>query len=479
MTSNPHGLVLPPELNPRGRRRRTKAARVLSWVAVITSACVLVGSVGVYAFVKYFDGRINRIGICPKTQPDCHKVKKGPGKSVNFLLIGSDSREGATSEELKKASTTFTPGRRSDTLILIHLSANEDKALMVSFPRDSWVAIPGKGHDRINAAFSAGGVTLAVQTVEQLTQLHIDHYIEVNFAGFQRIVEAVKGVDVCLPTAQKDKDSGIDLPAGKSHVNGQQALAFVRQRNGLPRGDIDRIARQQQFMGALMRRATSLGVLANPVRLVDFLTSITDAIQVDDNLSFGQLKDLALRLRGLDPAKVTFVTAPNKGNARREGKAVVLLDELPMKALFDSLRNDTAIPGASPAPVPTDLIVPASKIRVQVLNGTDTKGVANGAATELRGIGFLVQGTGNADSPTYERTIVRYGPQKSDSARTLAAATGADLQLDQSLGRTLELVIGRNYAGARAVTISTARPTPSGSSSLPPATSAADDPCAA
>jgi LCP family protein required for cell wall assembly len=483
-STNPHGLVLPPELDPRRssprmRPRQRRFVRVLSWTAIVMSVLLLVGSVAGYGLIRYYDGNINRIGDL--FRPDGDRPAAAPGKAKNFLLVGSDTREGATEEELRRAGTEFEAGRRADTMILIHLSAKQDKALLMSFPRDLYVDIPGKGKNRINAAFSSGGPALAIATVEQLTDIRIDHYIEVNFFGFQRMVDALGGVDVCLPKAAKEPKSGINLPAGRSRVQGPQALAFVRQREGLPRGDIDRIARQQQFLGAMLRRATSAGILLRPDKLLSFLNVVTKSIQVDDQLSFATMRDLAFRLKDLDPAKVTFVTVPVDRLARRDGKSVVLMDEPGAELLFDSIRNDDKIPGASPAPPVTDLKVAPAKVRVQVLNGAGVKGLASKAAADLREVGFRPRGVGNADSSDYEDTIVRYGPDREDSARTLAAAVpGAKLQLDQSMRGNVELIVGRSYSGTRAVTVrpSTAVPRPSGTASLPPTSSAADDPCA-
>ena len=488
MSDNPHGLVLPPELNPRGSagarpRRRRRAARILSWIAVSLSATVLLISGVGFALVKYYDGNINRItGDIFGDEDD--RPAKLDGKAKNFLLVGSDSREGATAEELRRASTEFVAGRRSDTMILIHLSAKQDKALLVSFPRDLYVEVPGSGMGKINTAFAKGGPALTIATVEKLTDIRIDHYIEVNFGGFQKMVDALDGVEVCLPEAAKEKDSGIDLPAGKSIVKGPQALAFVRQRKGLPRGDIDRIGRQQQFLGAMLRRATSKGILLRPDRLLGFLNTVTDSIQVDNKLTFNTLKDLALRLKDLDPAKVTFVTVPIDRLAKRNGQSVILMDEIGAEQLFTSIREDDKVPGASEAPAaaPNNLIVAPSRVRVRVLNGAGIKGLAARAADDIRKVGFKIVDTGNADATNYEDTIVRHGPDREDSARTLAAAVpGAKLQLDQSMRGSVELVVGRNYNGAREVTVNPSKapstPTSGGTASPPPVKSAADDPC--
>jgi len=286
------------------------------------------------------------------------------------------------------------------------------------------------------------------------------------------MVNALGGVDVCLPRAVDDKDSGLHLPAGKSHVRGSQALSFVRARKFDPSSDFGRIRRQQQFLGAMLRRATSLGILARPDKLFRFLDTVAKSLTVDDKLSFGDMKTLAGKLRGLDPAKIVFVTAPTGRGVRIEGKAVVLPDEAGYASLFGSIRADDAIQAAAtPAPSqpPNDLIVRPSRIRLRVLNGNGGPGAARAAADDLARVGFNIVKTGDADSSAYVSTVVRYGPSKADSARTVAAAIpGSSLQLDQTLGSTLEVVIGSNYGGARDVVVSS--PT-----AAPPSASPSDD----
>ena len=493
MTTAP---AAPAPSTPKPKRSRKKRiARVLSWVAVVTSVSVLAASALGFGALALINSHVHRRCIfCGESQEAQRNRPQKPGgesgKALNFLLVGSDSREGATPEELKQFNTQQDPGKRTDTIILVHLSPRRDKAVLVSFPRDTWVEIPGHGHNRINAAYvngeldhKGGGPALLIQTVEKLTNVYIDHYLEVDFRGFLKMVNALGGVDVCLPQAVDDKDSGLRLPAGKSHVNGSQALSFVRARHFDPTQDFGRIRRQQQFLGAMLRRATSLGILSRPDRLYRFLDTVAKSLTVDDKLSFNDMKSLAGKLRGLDPAKIVFVTAPTGRGVRIEGKSVVLPDEAGYAALFGSIRNDDAIQaGASPAPTqpPNDLIVRPSRIRLRVLNGNGQNGAAGKAAQDLAAVGFQIRATGDADASTYARTIVRYGPSKADSARTVAAAIpGSSLQLDQTLGSVIEVVIGSDYTGARPVTVNPSAappsPTPSPIRSLPTST-AADEP---
>ena len=483
MTDNPHGLVLPPELDPRGRvRPKPRWARVLSWIAVVTSFTVLAVSAGGYALYRHYDGNIDRLLL----RIGGDRPPRVAGKALNFLLVGSDSRADMTKEELRQAATQFTPGRRSDTVILVHLSGDREHVTLVSFPRDAYVTIPAHGktkehQGKLNTAFSQGGPELTIQTVERLTNIRVDHYVEVNFAGFQRLVDAVEGVDVCLRKPAKEPLSGINLPAGKSRIRGAQALAFVRQRHGLPRGDLDRIERQQQFLGALLRRATSMGVLLNPLRLNRFLETATDSIQVDQDLGFEEMRALALAMRDLDPRRVAFVTAPVDRLTMKSGQSVVLLDEVAGPALYQSLARDEA--HAKPAaPLPKKLTVPPSQIRVTVLNGTGVRGQAANAADALRTVGFRVASTGNAEGSAFERTVVRYALGDEAAAATLAASLhGAKTELSRANGETLTVVVGRDYKEPVAVRVDatgTPAPRPSRSTTQAPVATAADDVCA-
>jgi LCP family protein required for cell wall assembly len=463
-------------VTPRRRSRRRRTVRVLSWIAVVTSVSVLVASAIGFGALALINSHITRkcIFCGDAAAPRPAKPAGDSGKALNFLLVGSDSRDGLSPEELKEAGTEANPGGKlTDSIILVHLSPDKDKAVLVSFPRDSWVEIPDHGFARINTAYGkgehdrkGGGPALLIRTVEQLSGLYVDHYLEVDFRGFLKMVDALGGVDVCLPYAAKDKDAALNLPAGKSHVRGTQALAFVRARHFDPSGDFGRIRRQQQFLGSMLRRATSLGILARPDRLYRFLDTVARSLTVDDKLSLSDMRALATKLRGLDPARIVFLTVPYNPKGVYHGKALVV--ELNMDAarsLFDSIRADDApiTAGASPAPTaqPNDLIVRPSRIRLKVLNGTGVNGTARKAADELAGVGFVIRGTGDADSSSYTQTIVRHGPSKADSARTVAAAIpGAQIQLDQTLGSTIEVVIGSEYAGVREVVVSTPTATP-------------------
>ncbi|MHB8450825.1 MAG: LCP family protein [Mycobacteriales bacterium] len=341
-------LPLPPELDPRrtrrtssgthnrtsgGRGRRT--ARVLSWIATVLSAVVLITAGGLYGLYLHYNGNIKRVGLGANDS-----VAAANDGSQNYLLVGSDSRNGATPQELAQAHTTLDGGGvNTDVMMLVHLSPHDGKVDFVSLPRDSWVNIPGHGYNKLNAAYAIGGPALLVQEVEQLSGLHIDHFIMVNFFGFIDISNAVGGVRVCLPYPAADSYSGLYLSAGYHTIQGATALAFVRQRHGLPRGDLDRIQRQQEFIGAVIRKAESTGVLLNPFRLNDLLNAVTQSLTVDAGLTLDDMRTLALRLRHLDTAHVNFLTVPIANpNGYVNGLSVVELDYPEMAALFANIR---------------------------------------------------------------------------------------------------------------------------------------------
>jgi LCP family protein required for cell wall assembly len=479
-------------------RKPRRAARILSWIAVVLSVSVLAAAGTGYALLNHYDGNINKLaGVFDRSKAP----PAAPNDAENYLIVGSDTRgDLKPGQGTQGRGATFVTGQRSDTVILAHLYGGKStKVQLVSFPRDSVVEIPeytdprtGKvtaaQRNRINHAFSEGGPKLLVETVQNLTGVRIDHYLQVDFNGFQAMVDKLGGVDVCLSRPAKDGFSGINLSAGRHHINGKVALSFVRQRKGLANGDIDRIKRQQQFIGAMVRKVLSAGVLANPLKLNGFLNIATSSLQADEDLDFKQLRNLAFRMRNVGAGNVIFATIPvSNSNAfdRRLG-SVVLIDEEKADALFDQIRRD--VPPGTPKPKPTPgaadgapLTVAPSAIRVKVYNASGVNGLGRKADTALADLGFQTVGSpetrGSGASAT---TTVLYGPDKADSARTLVAAIpGSTARLDPALGRVLQVEVGTSYTGVKPVQVSrppTAAPVASPSPSV---VTALDDPCAA
>jgi len=264
------------------------------------------------------------------------------GSGTNWLLVGSDSRGDLTPEQQAELSTGGEVGNgRTDAILLVHIPglASGQPTTMVSIPRDSYVEIPGWGSDKINAAFSEGGAPLLTQTVELATGLRIDHYAEIGFAGFGGIVDALGGVQLCLPEPLSDPLAGIDLPAGCQTASGADALGYVRSR-ATPRADLDRMRHQREFMSAVLARSMTPTVWINPRRWYAVPHAAVQALTVDTETHVWDLARLGWSLRG-QPTTVTVPIGEFVGN---ESGAVVVWDAAAATALFDALYSDAAVP---------------------------------------------------------------------------------------------------------------------------------------
>jgi len=484
---------LPPAGPRRGRHRRGGRHRwlkVAGWVGAMLG--ILVVAVAGWGFYEYrkLSANVHRIDVLAPNDPSIRDGAK-QRDAENFLLIGSDTRAGANGKYENTAGQVS--GQRSDTTILAHLSPTRDKAILVSLPRDSWVdipacrkrdgstSLPGKG--MFNSAFETGGPKCTVLTVQKLTGISVKHYVQVDFTGFKTMVDALGGVTICSRQDVYDKESGLRLRQGSQVLRGEQALAYVRARKHIGDwSDLGRIQRQQRFLGAMIRKATSSRLLFNPIALTRFLEAATRSLTLDRNTSFGDLKKLADQLRNLDPKRVTFLTAPianaDYTPAGYAGGGRVLLDGVAGRRLWDSIINDKPAPpkGAPkpPAGQKTTLSVAPGDVSVRVLNGVGIQGLARRTAADLTSVGFAVTDTGNSPTST-NVTLVRYAPGRLDMARTLAAAVpGSVLQEDASLGRTVVLVAGQDPV--KVVAVSVGDPAPATPSSRPPAPTTAAKP---
>jgi LCP family protein required for cell wall assembly len=261
---------------------------------------------------------------------------------MTWLLVGSDSRQGLTPEQQAELATGGDLGDgRTDTLLVIHVPGFGSSAptTMVSIPRDSYVQIPGHGEDKINAAFTIGGAPLLAQTVEQATGMRLDHYAEVGFDGFAQMVDAVGGVTMCPPAPISDPLAGIDLPAGCQELDGRTALGFVRTR-ATPRADLDRMTNQREFMSALMHRAASPVVWANPFRWYPMTHAASGSVTVDDGAHIWDLIRLAWSLHGT----VTTTTVPIGEFTGSDAGSVVVWNHDAASRLFAALASDEAVP---------------------------------------------------------------------------------------------------------------------------------------
>ncbi|HEX4017088.1 MAG TPA: LCP family protein [Frankiaceae bacterium] len=490
--------VLPPELDPRGprvpkRRGRPPALRMINVIAIATSVIILIVSVGGYVVEQWFNGSIARVHLnLGKNRP-----AGAPTGSENWLLVGTDNS--APGEYGDRA------GERSDTTILTHLDA-DGTTTNVSFPRDTLVTIPaytdssGVAHpsrkDKFNTAISLGGPSLLVRTVEQMTGIRVDHYVSVNLDGFKKISDAINGVSICiLPSTYKetgpdggtitninDGFSGFHGKVGVQTLVGDQALAFVRQRHGLVNGDIGRIQRQQQFLGSVFRTATSNRFLFNPDAVLRLLSAIKSALTLDQDTSLTDLEKLGLRLRGLDPGKVTFETIPQRGleytdtnlgqvinfgngpelipNGQTKSVGnVQVLDQAGFETMIAKLKDEKppATPKASATAKPktVKLTVPPAKVLVTVENGTGRTGLAGQVTQLLAQGGFRTGSAANSGTNRQVTTEVHYSPGNEDAARTAAAAVpGAVLKADPSVSDGVVLLLGANYTSVAPVDMS-------------------------
>jgi LCP family protein required for cell wall assembly len=331
--------------------KSTRAIRIITSLSV---GVVVLASVS-WLGLGHVSGKIARISVFSGLEDRPKKTSK----ALNYLLVGSDTREGLTKAELKAlrvGSTATAAGGRSDTMLLVHISKDRDKAYLVSFPRDSLVTIPahlstnGKTQiparqNKLNAAFSFGGAPLLIETIESETNLKIDHYIEVSFAGFAGIVNALGGIEVCTKVDIDDPKSHLVLSAGTHTLDGIEALKYVRTRDFDGRGDIGRMQRQQQFMSSVLNKATSTGVLLNPIKIVNFMNAAISTVKMDENLSKEDLLNLAKQMRGLSSGNVRTLTVPlATANGRAAGVgSVVIWDEALSADLWTRIRNDAAL----------------------------------------------------------------------------------------------------------------------------------------
>jgi LCP family protein required for cell wall assembly len=402
------------------------------------SLLVLVGSGIAWATFQNFTAHVPHGDPVPALTAGEHDADGG---DQNILLVGNDTRAGATSAELKALHTgSDRSTANADTMMLLHVPGNGSRPTLVSFPRDSWVSIPGHGKGKINSAYPDGynaaknagrsetaaqsaGLVSTIKTIHALTGLYVDHYMQVSLLGFYRISEAIGGVTVCLNAAQNastDRDafgsgySGIDLPKGVSVIKGKQALAFVRQRHGLPHGDLDRIKRQQYFLKAAFQKLTSAGALLNPFKLRDMLNAVGKSLLVDPKLD---LLSLARQFESLTSGKITFATIPNNGSQLiyPDGveTSIVAVNRAAIPAFIAGLegKGDTAYRDASAA-------VPSS-VTADVLNGTDVARLAARNASALKALGFRVN-TVDSTATTTQRTTVEYPAGMEAQAKALA-----------------------------------------------------------
>ena len=396
--------------------------------------------------------------------------------STDILLVGMDSRTDAQGNPLPSqvlsqlhAGSSEDGGTNTDTMILIHVPNGGDNATAVSIPRDSYVSIAGGyGQHKINSAFSYGkndamkslrqqgvsgteletrsdqeGAKTAIKTVQDLTGVTVDHYAQVNLVGFDDITQAIGGVQVCLKAPVDDDFSGAHFPAGEQTVQGPSALAFVRQRHGLPQGDLDRIKRQQVFLAGLAKNVLSAGTLTDPTKLGALADAVKKSVVLDqgwDLLGFAQ------QMHTLTGGKLRFTTIPVGSLSLQtpEDGDAVQVDPQRVSAFVRGMTDPS--PAAAGNTTGTGS---APSTTVDVLNGSGAPGLAGRTMDQLVAKGFGQGETGNTAARS--STLVTYGASTpKESAQKVADALGGGATISQEPSLPtghVEVYLGADYSG--------------------------------
>lgn len=312
----------------RPGRRRSRTRRVLLAALALFTVGLLMAGGAVWWAVDHYTGKVDRVsGAFPTDVPAAAQPAPSAGGQT-FLLVGVDSRSDLpTTGRDAKAPEWKYGAQRSDTMMLVHLPAGHSGAYVVSLPRDAWVDIPGHGRAKLNAAFSWGGPPLLIDTVQRLTKVRVDHLAVIDWDGFKKLTDSVGGVDLVVDGARR-------------HMNGTQALVYVRERHHLPRGDLDRTHRQQYFLRTLMAKVMRPSTFSNPLKAAGVLDDLTAAVSVDDRLSDGDLRALLWDNKKVRPGDMVFMNAPAKGTGMISGQSVVLLDPRAGTELWQAMRDD-------------------------------------------------------------------------------------------------------------------------------------------
>ncbi|WP_327290864.1 LCP family protein [Streptomyces sp. NBC_01198] len=480
-----------------GRRPPIRlSTRIVGGVALLVITASGIG----HAVVTGVNGAIGRVDAFGGMQgrPD-------GSKGTNFLLVGTDGREDLAPAEKKLYHLGGAPCHCTDTIMLVHLSQDHARASVVSIPRDTYVLLPArpvpagataaakaagkaaaaptakpgaKGAAtpaaatrpaKLNQAYALGGPKLTVQTVEQLTGVHIDHYLEVDFTSFMKTVDVIGGVPVCTSRPLKDSYSGLNLPVGTTTLNGGQALQYVRSRHLDPAADLGRMQRQQRFLAQVIHKVTSGGMLGDPLRLRRAVSTVLGSVRADQGLDSKDMLTLARAMKGFSPASSEFASVPlsdNSVNVHGVG-STVKWDALKAGRLWATIRADKPLtaprptPTGSPAPARVPVAVDPARIRVRVENGTAVGGLAADTQQALRATGFVTTGTPTTARRHVPHTVIRYDPRWDTSAKALAVALpGAQLVPAAKQGPVMRVTLGPDFTTVRVKPVAAPLPDP-------------------
>ncbi|MCX4908204.1 LCP family protein [Streptomyces sp. NBC_00878] len=446
-----------PARAPVRRARPRWATRVTTSLSVAVLAAAGIG----HAVLTGLDSDIDRIDPFKDM-----KNRPAPGHGMNVLLVGTDGRDRITPEEKEKYRLGGAPCHCTDTIMIVHLSEDRRRASVVSLPRDSYAVMPahtdritGTRHQphpvKLNAAYAEGGPQLALQTVESMTHVKIDHYLEVDFTGFMKTVDVLGGVRICTVRPLKDTYTGLDLPTGVHDLNGGQALQYVRSRHIDGAADLARMQRQQRFLAALIARVTSSGVLLNPIKFRDVTQAALGSVRADKGFGTNELIDLGRAMRTFSPSSSEFTTVPigKMGYAVKGIGSTLKWDERKADRLFRALRDDKPLAPRRVRVKALHVDVPPQQIRVQVENGTATAGLGRRVDSGLSATGFrTTRAPVNAPDRSVRRTIVQYDPRWDRSVKSLATALpGSELRAVKGRGPLMKVIAGTDFKEVRRV----------------------------
>lgn len=413
---------------PNDTRRHGRA------LAVLLSLALLVGGSGA-AFYVYANSKVK------DNREQVEVDQREPDEPMNVLVLGSDSRENLTPEQLAKfGGTEVVYGRRADTIILIHLDDRAEKAVLVHIPRDLLVQDQEGKAVKINGIYSRGPDAM-VEAVSKLTGMPIHHYLEIDFNGFNLISEAIGGVEIFFEEAVRDEDSGLNQPQGCVKIEGDQALAFVRARK--IDDDFGRIRRQQLFIKQMVDKIATPAVVLRPDRILSLVNVLSQAVKYDSELSLGDLWNLSPRLRKLNSADLDLRVVPSAAAEINEISYVVA-DERQAGALFSALASGSPLPDYGRTGLSS---IDPKDVQVSVLNGTDVPTLALNESVILKGKGFQVVET--SDTAPHSSTTVYYAEGFREQGHLLASTYGALIEALPSAivaSAPIVVVLGADFA---------------------------------
>jgi len=501
----------------RKRRKLLVVGRsAVAFVAVMS----LVVTGGVWGYLRSTEGRFSQIAALDTNSSDIVDPGGQTGDET-YLIVGTDTRAGA-SGALGAGTVEDAEGARSDTVMLVHIPADRSRVVAVSFPRDLDVerpqcqgwdndtgkytdeVYPAADGDKLNATYALGGPKCLVKVIQKLSGVKIRHFVGMDFAGFESMVDQVGGVEVCVPQPLIDGELGTVLPnAGTQTLDGRTALNYVRARHveAEGNGDYGRIKRQQLFLSALLREAMSSKVLFDPSKLNGFINAFTKSTFVE-NIDTKSLLTLGQSLRNVDAGAVTFITVPTSGT-NDWGNEIPRLDDI--KDIFTAIIDDEPLPGEkraddskkdtsttpTPRPEPSQFAVSPEEVSLQVSNGSGVSGLAATTADRFAAYGFQIYSVGNYTG-TSSKTIVRFSPGLEAEAATVASSIpGAVLEQTSGLGNIVEVVLGSEFNTTTTLTapVAAGSPVDMGAAQIAPdtdvelpadlaVTNATDNPCA-